>query len=310
MPGAFAHLSVANVAREFKELKNLNIDSKVKAQLGSHLEFIELGSVSPDYPYLTLTLFGRNEQTEWADYMHLGDTKRIVEALIENTKALSDENKLFVFPWLAGYISHVIADVTIHPVVECKVGPYKGNEKAHRICEMNQDTYIWFERTGLGEPGYCERIAENLTKYDVNEKFNPTIQKVWSAALREVYPEEFEQSPPDIESWHDGFRKITGTAEETHKLFEWARHVAVGSGSGYPLREEVDFTYIRNLKTPVSNKDYDEIFDLAVANVRKYWEFLAAAVFDGGDTSMFKHWDLDNGVDRESGKQTMWENVS
>ena len=112
---------------------------------------------------------------------------------------------------------------------------------------------------------------------------------IQSAALREVYPEKFEQSPPDIEGWHGGFRKITGTVKETHKLFEWARQVAVNSGSGYPLCEEVDFTYISNLETPKENKDYDEIFDLAVSNVRKYWEFLAAAVFDDGDTGMFKH---------------------
>ena len=310
MPGAFAHLSVANVAREFKAIKSLNMADNVKAQLGSHLELIELGSVSPDYPYLTLAFTDRAGQTEWADYMHLSETKLIVEALIRNTKGLNDEDKLFVFPWLAGYVSHVIADVTIHPVVECRGGPYEGNEKAHRICEMHQDTYIWFERTGLGEPGYCERISNNLTKHDVDGKFNPIIQNVWSAALREVYPEKFEQSPPDIEGWHGGFQKITGTVEETYKLFEWARHVAVNSGSGYPLREEVDVSYINNLTTPGKNKDYDEIFDLAVSNVRKYWEFLAVAVFDDGDTSMFKHWNLDNGIDAETGKQTMWENIS
>ena len=79
MPGAFAHLSVANVAREFKAIKSLNMADNVKAQLGSHLELIELGSVSPDYPYLTLAFTDRAGQTEWADYMHLGETKLIVD---------------------------------------------------------------------------------------------------------------------------------------------------------------------------------------------------------------------------------------
>ena len=77
-------------------------------------------------------------------------------------------------------------------MVECRVSPYEGNEKAHRICEMHQDTYIWFEKTGLGEPGYCERISNNLTKHDVGRKFNPIIQNVWSAALREVYQKSLD----------------------------------------------------------------------------------------------------------------------
>lgn len=71
MPGAFAHLSVANVAREFKAIKSLNMADNVKAQLGSHLELIELGSVSPDYPYLTLAFTAGQDRerflTTWAN---------------------------------------------------------------------------------------------------------------------------------------------------------------------------------------------------------------------------------------------------
>lgn len=307
MPGAFAHLSIANTARELNGLKPLKIDPEIKNALVQNLELIELGAVSPDYPYLSLKFRARSNQTEWADLMHLGKTKLIIEALIRNVAALNDEEKLFIFPWLAGYVSHVIGDITIHPVVELKVGPYHGNEQAHRVCEMNQDTYIWFERTGLGETGYCERISTNLTKHDVNGKFNPLIHQVWIASLQEVYPEEFNQMQPDVESWHDGFKAITGTAEDSHKLFEWARHIAVNLGSAYPLREEVDTQYLSQLETPAGLKDYDEIFDIAVANVRKYWVHLANAVFNNGDTSMFKHWNLDNGIDLDLGKKTVWE---
>lgn len=56
---------------------------------------------------------------------------------------------------------HVAADITVHPVVELKVGPYAQNQTAHRTCEMNQDAFIW-QRLNLGELGYADRVQQNI----------------------------------------------------------------------------------------------------------------------------------------------------
>ena len=49
-----------------------------------------------------------------------------------------EEDFIIPFCWTLGYISHVTADLVIHPVVLNVVGPYKGNEEEHRHCEMMQ----------------------------------------------------------------------------------------------------------------------------------------------------------------------------
>lgn len=48
-----------------------------------------------------------------------------------------------ILTWLFGYVSHLIADETIHPIVEAIVGPYKDNSTKHRIGEMTQDSLVY-----------------------------------------------------------------------------------------------------------------------------------------------------------------------
>lgn len=51
--------------------------------------------------------------------------------------------KRICIAWLMGYAAHVVTDVSIHPIVKLKVGDYAENKTDHRICEMNQDAYIY-----------------------------------------------------------------------------------------------------------------------------------------------------------------------
>ena len=54
-------------------------------------------------------------------------------------EGMEGEEKRKRLAWLFGYAAHVTMDVTIHPIVELKVGPYAENKRAHRVCEMHQD---------------------------------------------------------------------------------------------------------------------------------------------------------------------------
>lgn len=54
MPGAFAHITAANIATETNSLINMNIPNKAKLILTQRQAYVELGCVAPDYPYLAL----------------------------------------------------------------------------------------------------------------------------------------------------------------------------------------------------------------------------------------------------------------
>ena len=101
--------------------------------------------------------------------MHYEKTGDMIKTGINLIRKLNGARQQKAFSWLLGYTSHVITDVTIHSVIELKVGEYQKNKDKHRICEMHQDAYI-FQRLNLGEVGLAEHLdpgiwgcCENLT---------------------------------------------------------------------------------------------------------------------------------------------------
>lgn len=308
MPGAFAHITAVNVASANTALKGLTMPNNAKKALAQNKRYVELGCVSPDYPYLAIM---DSAQNKWADEMHYNNVGKLINALIQQVKTVDSEQFDKAFAWLCGFVAHVAADITIHPVVEMKVGPYAENAKQHRICEMNQDAYIWPLRMQLGDIGFADRVKENIGScVDSNDDrlIDPVINTIWCAALSTVYPDYAQQCQPNINAWHKGFQLVVDHAEESHRLFPWARHVASKQGLTYPLHEEVNRTFIEGLKTPVGHKHYDEIFDKAVETIQLFWQQTANAVFAEQTNPFFKNWDLDTGR-CEDGHLTAWENL-
>ncbi|OOF25435.1 hypothetical protein BZJ19_09015 [Salinivibrio proteolyticus] len=307
MPGAFAHITAVNVASANNALIILNMPREAKKALAQNKRYLELGCVSPDYPYLDLM---DSAQNKWADEMHYNNVGKLINALVQQVKSVNSEHHEKAFVWLCGFVAHVAADITIHPVVEMKVGPYAENAQAHRVCEMNQDTYIWSSRLNLGDIGMAERVKENIGScVDVNDdsSIDPIINDIWHTALNAVYPDYANECQPNINAWHKGFQTVVDNAEESHRLFPWARHVASKQGLTYPLHEEVDTTFIENLETPDGTKHYDEVFDKAIETIQLFWEQTAAAVFEDAETDFFKNWNLDTGR-CENGQLTAWGN--
>ncbi|UIP29762.1 zinc dependent phospholipase C family protein [Photobacterium sp. TLY01] len=306
MPGAFAHISAVNKASANTALAKLNVPQHVKKTLSQYQAFLEFGCVSPDYPYLAI---GNHAQNKWADEMHYNEVGKLIATLIDLIKQLDDHNQKKAFAWLCGFVAHVAADITIHPVVELKVGPYTENAKDHRICEMHQDTYIWHKVMNLGNIGLADRVKENIgscVDEHNDDSIDLIIYDVWQTALVAVYPHYAEECPPDINRWHHGFQTVVNHAEESHKLFAWARHVASAQGLTYPLPEEVNSEFVEGLQTPHGIQHYDEIFDRAVSTIQIFWEKTAEAVFENGATDFFKNWNLDTGF-CEDGVLTAWE---
>lgn len=304
MPGAFAHITAVNFAMANSNLKSLAMPRKAKSAISRNQKFVELGCVSPDYPYLKL---GDADQNEWADKMHYEKVGVLIKKAIVLVKNLSDTDQEKAFSWLCGFVAHVVSDITIHPVVELRVGPYHENAKEHRICEMNQDAYIW-PKLNLGEIGYADRVKINIGSCvdpENQSNLDGIIHDLWITCLTEVFPEKSHSCPPEINEWHKGFQRIVDNAEEAYRLFPFARHVAAEQGLVYPSLDDVDQSYIKNLETPCGIENYDSIFERATGNIQQYWCHLANAVFAEGRVDMFLDWNLDTGR-CESGTLTAW----
>ena len=305
MPGAYAHITLVNELKETPRLEA--IAGFPRAAIPSILDYFkysELGAVSPDYPYLAA---GDKGAAEWADLMHYTRTGDVIHAGIRLLRGLHGEQQRKCLAWLLGYSAHVATDVTIHPVVELKVGLYAKNKKAHRTCEMHQDAYI-FRRLNLGEIGLSEHLDSGICACSNGGRLDPEIRTLWINMLREVHSGKFAENQPDPDRWHGGFKFIVDDiAEEGNHLMPIARHVAVGQGLTYPAYNEIDQQYIANLRTPGGYAHYDQIFDRAIANVGEIWALVSRAVLQADEAYVARigNWNLDTGRD-DNGRLVLW----
>ncbi len=306
MPGAFAHITLVNMFRETERLESIpQFPREMISELLRNFKYCELGAVSPDYPYLSIS---DNKSAPWADLMHYVRSGETIHAGIDYINAMQKGlPKRQVTAWLLGYAAHMVTDVTIHPIVELKVGPYAENKTAHRECEMHQDSYI-FQRLNLGPVGISEHIESGICKCGKDNSLNPEISLIWNHMLTTVYPENFASAPADIIKWHQAFNlMVNKIGEEGYKLVPLARHVAVNCGLSYPNIDEIDDQFIIDLSTPNGTMNYDEIFDIAVSNVSKIWLVIAKAIVDNDDSykELIGNWNFDTGRD-ENEKLVFW----
>ncbi len=308
MPGAYAHLTMVNLMRESARLARLGFSDEAAAAVLDYLGHCELGAVSPDYPYLAIA---DGDAGRWADLMHYERTGEVIRSGLRGVSGLAAEPKRRAFAWLLGYASHVATDVTIHPVVELRVGPYAENKRAHRVCEMHQDAHI-FQRMNLGEIGLAEHLRSGVLR--CVEPGSPgvvdgAVKAVWEGMLRGTHVEEAQRNPPRIDQWHRAFDvMVNRIGEEGNHLLPIARHVAVNCGLTYPLASEVDAQYIVNVAAPGGLRlHYDQIFDRAMQSVGRVWSAIERAVFgnEPAQASIFGNWNLDTGRD-ETGRLVFW----
>lgn len=307
MPAAYAHITLVNILREPHRLQAIpGFPREAITAVLDYFKFCELGAVSPDYPYLAI---GDARANKWADLMHYEKTVEKIREGVLSLQAEHGEAQRKGLAWLLGYASHVAADVAVHPVINLKVGPYEEHKTDHRICEMHQDVYV-YGRLNLGDIGLSEHLRSGIWAcHDPNdeERLDRDIENLWRAMLRATHPEEYEQNPPDPSRWRRRFQLVVDNVEEGGKLFPFARHVAAGLGLTYPVQNEVDNQFIRGLQTPTVTMDYDAVFDLAVGQVGRVWQWIAQAVLRRDETTLAEagEWNLDTGQN-EAGRLVFW----
>jgi Zinc dependent phospholipase C len=261
VPGAYAHITLVNEVREPQRLERIpGFPRKSIPAILKYFKFCELGAVSPDYPYLAIGDVGAQR---WADTMHYTRTGDVIHAGIKRLQGMGKKTREKGLAWLLGFTAHVTTDVTIHPVVEMKVGQYKGNEKKHRICEMHQDAYI-FQRLNLGGVGISEHLDSGIASCrDIADPdlLDRNIVSLWIGMLQDV--------------------------------------VAMGLGLTYSGETDIDPQFIKGLATPLGKQDYDAIFDAAIGNVGNVWQVAASGATLGQKAYLARigNWNLDTGRD-------------
>jgi hypothetical protein len=291
--------------------------------------YIYLGGVSPDYPYLGL-------DAEWADRMHKGKTNEMIfraMSIVHQTRAKQPDAQVWrqQFAWLLGFVSHIIADVTIHPVVNIRVGKYEQHKENHRYCEMNQDVWIYKEITGI-ELHVSDNMKSQIRSCGTAIDLNDDIENLWKSCLENAYSPGRLQDD-QIDKWHAFFIKLVDLAEVGRKIPVFGRHMASGA-LAYPAMNELDRSYYEDIQVPISSnvinidnpentffeqpKDigdptsFHAIFEKTSAHILEAWKILSDDLFASDGTlgerhkTVFGDWSLDTGIDNSRKELRFW----
>lgn len=305
MPGPFTHLTICEAAKNLDEF----LGEELWQLLNEHYRFLYLGAESPDLPYLSIGVGGNH----WADAMHYVQTNSQVisgfEALrnLWQFKTEADKAKL---AWLLGYVSHMVADATIHPIVQAIVGPYKGHEEAHRLCEMTMDSLI-FQEIIQTDLTYAE-FSDALKFCKESEHFQELLA-FWQAQLTSNYAGMAHL--PEPSTWFMEYTTAIDAAEGGKAAI--SRHLGVGGNYFYRSAEDIrtnapeDFQkYYAEVKFPGGTGPFrTNGFDRAVTNVANIWRTLYRGLTDFGlaVSQVVRNWNLDTGGDQDAaGVVTFW----
>ena len=325
MAGGYTHLTLVRSAiREGR--KSIPALQDVLDDWG---RFTYFGGVSPDYPYLGL-------DADWADLMHKGRTDQMVQCampLLHQARTAQPNAQEWrqQFAWLLGFVSHIIADVTIHPVVNIRVGKYELNKENHRRCEMNQDVWIYKEITGL-DLHVSDNMKGEIRSCGTTIDLNDDVEALWKTCLEQTYaPQRIHDG--QIDKWHAFFIKLVDLAEIGRKIPVFGRHMASGA-LAYPANDELDPSFFADIEVPSSpnvkntsdpeSSDFEqpqdrgrpssfaEIFKKTRAHILEAWSVLSDDMF-GSDIDLgirhltvFGDWSLDTGIDNNSKKLRLW----
>lgn len=314
MPGAYTHISIARLLTSGNSLKSKQMPEARNALL-QYPEFCHMGAISPDYPYLKL-LDGKAEF--WANAMHhkyeASTEENIIHVGINHIKKLTGDQKSKCLAWFLGYVSHVTADVTCHPVTNLLVGDYEAdNEVAHRESELHQDVYIFKTRLDgdVRKSEHIKNVIGSCADTNDRKKIDPDVEQFWSSLLSKTFPQIHAKFPVSINSWHNAVQlALDDVAEELSVIpSRHIRALLTGGGVAYPRFNEIDRAkFIDKLKTPKGVRTYDQVFNLAVKKVIEVWKLVSDGV-SGADNlfqDKIKIWNLDSGQEVKTAK-VMWE---
>ncbi len=309
MPGPFTHLMICLKGMYYDEDHDEILGQELAKFLADHYRFVFLGAESPDLPYLSVGVGGNH----WADAMHYERTNSQVISGFEALRQIwlvrtpADEVKC---AWLLGYVSHMVADATVHPIVNAIVGtPYAEHKEEHRLCEMTMDSLI-FEEINHSDLTYAE-FSDALIFCKESPHF-PELLNFWETQLAGNYPDMPHEPEPHI--WFTEYTAAINAAEGG-KMAKF-RHLGLGDYF-YRTPEEIrtdtpeDYQkYYAEVKFPGGSGPFrPNGFDRAVTNVANIWKTLYTCLTDFSLVvpQVVRNWNLDTGGDQDAaGVITFW----
>lgn len=320
MPATFAHCLLAREA-----ITKLGKTELFPGVLKMRSNFVVMGATGPDYPYLTDVLkytllhIGHN----WANRMHYENTGGFIREGIKRLSKMDKKSEQFeiCLAWFSGYVSHVVADSYLHPVVNSTVhGTYLFTHTEHGYCELTQDIYIFKKKTGTDicmaaardykTFGYLNILDDCSDPADTN-RMHPHIRAFWSETLKAAHPNAsgyFQDIDPD--TWHKNYKNRVDFAADGRSIF---RHVLdwVNAPRYIPwaqVKQEDRNKYIDSVAIPSGAKQpYDKLFSQAVDRIVDTWKGLFPSIQSGDSPpdALAKDWNLDTGVDES--KIDLWK---
>ena len=242
-----------------KKLQDEIEDGKLRDILAFGASSFQVGAVAPDLPYASIAdnNFFANE-SPLADDFHYRKTNQIPLQSLEILKSLNGQMDKRIhyqmFSFFIGYISHVIADGTIHPFVRDKVGEYDENQAEHRSLEMQLDVLFVEELTknsGFTAELNNINIHDQILDFIDNDASSDIIQ-IFSELIESTYHVQY--SAEKIFGWIKGLYRMFEVAEGNHPKFY---RVLESNSFTYRNRSDIDRERAVVLERP---KDRDENF--------------------------------------------------
>lgn len=290
MPAPFAHFTLFEKAKE--KLCESDDFTLIQTSISDYSEFGLLGANSPDFPIVCL-------DKAWEGNLHGSTASNYVKAAIEIIPTYPEEVQRKYISWFCGYISHMVGDAVIHPVVNERVGRYLGHEIEHQCCEIHQDALI-FQTLGLDSAGKCEyvkNIVRNCCEETDRTKLDSELVAFWRKLTEKAFPKE---TVPDFNLW---FAAYTGVVDLISEESEWVslRKIAKRLGKDQLIQvtpETIEETYIYSLPTPYGKTiNYQVLFNKAVNFTVKMWKIFGESLAKNKKlkSPLSLKWDLNTG---------------
>jgi hypothetical protein len=239
--------------------------------------------------------------------MHYENTFLFIRNGVENLLNLDQKDFEVCLSWLCGYVSHMLADSIIHPVVNAIVGPYIFNQGEHRHCEMIQDSYIFEDIKGV-EIRYADYVGliKMCSDSKKENRINPAIKDFWSETLRMAHPggkKKFNSIDPD--DWHKNFIPIISKISDPISIF---RHMGEEKNVVYKKTNEITkderkrFIDEINLPGDKIGSFREDAFNKTVEKVVEVWHKLFSDIEKKnaeGCEAYIMNWNYDTGVDED-----------
>lgn len=310
MAAPYAHIVLVDrLCREkLDSVQNLTVS--MRQALENCIPFCKLGAVSPDCP----SLVGNTGASGYCNVMHHLRTADFVcngiPRIFNMNFSLADTRNCIA--WIFGYAAHLVVDLTIHPVVSRKFGDYaasSANRKVHRICELQQDVYLYHKLRGKDIHGSSFLEFSTLADCSVGgniNKLSPAVVNLWTYILLQYPPAEVKQylrlpvTSLQPVNWYATYLNIF------QRIVNKGGSYAQKRGYAYPLFSALESKYLENLpRASGATISYESLFDIAMENVLKKWSELAAAfASDKPNPKLFTllNANLDTGLADSTGK--------